>query len=98
MEQRPLSCSPGRKLPVSGGVTGLKPSQYSNFFQVQVTSDTGKVMPASQSWQRVPDRKLEQPSRQVGPPALALMANHCNSAKRVRSSGSVEPKALKKPS
>ena len=42
MEQRPLCCSPGRKLPVSDGVTGLKPSQYSNFFQVQVTSDTGK--------------------------------------------------------
>jgi len=27
------------------GVTGLKPSQYSNFFQVQVTSDTGEVVP-----------------------------------------------------
>ena len=30
---------------------------------------------------------LEKASRQVGPPALALMADHCNSEKRVRSSG-----------
>ena len=64
------------------GVVGLKPNQYNNFFQVQVTTDSGELVPLLKAGQEyvIDGKKIEVVGlAELGPPGQVLDGNDCYS-------------------
>jgi len=64
------------------GVVGLKPNQYNNFFQVQVTTDSGELVPLLKAGQEyvIDGKTIEVVGlAELGPPGQVLDGNDCYS-------------------
>ena len=62
------------------GITGLKPNQYNNFFQVQVKNDAGELIPLLQAGTEylIDDQKIEVVGlAELGVPGQVVDGNDC---------------------